>query len=207
MRPVATTTRTRLAPDARRRQILDVARGLFATRPYGDVTTADVAREAAVTRALVHHYFGGVRDLYLAVLGELAVEVVGIPGRIEGLGREERVGRNIDAWLDLTEANRETWLAVAVHGAAIPDSKIRGLIEAGREAAIGRMIEANSDLIADTPAVRLALRGILAVHASACSEWFAGEATRDQVHTLLTSVFLDLVERTIPQLEASGRRA
>ena len=194
--------RTRLSPDSRRRQILDVARGQFASKIYGEVTTASVAREAGVTRGLVHHYFGGVRDLYLEVIGQISIEGVAIPGRIEGISREQRVARNVDAWLDWTEENRETFLALAMHGNNNPDPEIGRTVRSGREVAIDRIIEANSDLISDTPAARLAVRGLMAMHQAACGNWLAGEASRGQVHALLTSVFLDLLTRTIPMMNS-----
>ncbi len=198
-----THTRTRLSPDARRRQILDIARGMFAARPYTDVTVAEIAREAEVTRALVHHYYGSVREIYLAVLGEFTAESVEIPGDIEGLSRAERVSRNIDAWLDLMAANRETWLAIAAQGQSIPDQQIRSVIIAGREEVVTRMIAANSDLIADTPVTRFALRAVTALLVSACEQWLTGRATREQAHGLITNSFLDAIERTIPKLENS----
>jgi AcrR family transcriptional regulator len=198
----AGTPRTRLSPEDRRRQILEVARRQFASRPRREVTTASVAREAGVTRGLVHHYFGGVRDLYVEVLGQVSVDAVAIPGRIEGLTREQRVARNVDAWLDWTEQNRETFLALARHGDSSPGPEVGRLVEAGRAAATDRIIAANSDLISDTPGARLAVRGLMAMHQAACASWFAGETSRGQVHTLLTSVFLDLLSRTIPSLDS-----
>ena len=199
---MAQAQRTRLSPDSRRRQILDVARGQFASRPYSEVSTASIAEQAGVTRGLVHHYFGGVHDLYLEVLGQVSIDAVAIPGRIEGLDREQRVARNVDAWLDWTEENRETFLALAMHGNTNPDPEVGRLVEAGREAATDRIIEANSDLISDTPGARLAVRGLMAIHQTACGSWLAGEASREQVHALLTSVFLDLLSRTIPMLDS-----
>ena len=197
-----------MEPDVRRRQILDVARTLFASRPYSEVTTSEVAREAGVTRALIHHYFGGVRELYLAVLGGLTAAGAEIPGDIAGLSRQERVARNVDVMLDLVDANRETWLAVAIHGEAIPDPEIRRVLESGREAAVERMIAANDDLVSDTPIARLGLRSLLSMFQSACIQWVDGRATREQVHALITRTFLNLVERTIPELEAqAGRQA
>ncbi len=157
-----------------------------------------------MTRALVHHYFGSVGEIYLAVLGELAAEGVEIPGNVEGLSRQERVARNVDALLDLMASNRETWLALAGQSGAIPDAHIRQVLEAGREVAIERMIAANSDLISDTPIARVALRAVLAMLESACGQWLRGFATREQVHALISEMFLDAVERTIPKLEARG---
>ena len=155
----------------------------------------------------MHHYFGGVRELYLAVLGGLTAEGVEIPGDIAGLSREERVARNVDLMLDLVDANRETWLAVAIQGEAIPDPEIRRVIERGREAAVERMIAANSDLVRDTPITRLGLRSLLSMLQSACIQWVDGRATRAQVHALMTRTFVNLMERTIPELEAQAGRS
>src|SRR5438270_10525152 len=58
----------RLAGDARRRQIVSVARPLFAERPYSEVSTTDIAEAAGVTHGLLTYHFGSKRNLYLAVL-------------------------------------------------------------------------------------------------------------------------------------------
>ncbi len=195
---------TRLPPAERRSQILEHARRLFAERPYHDVSSADIAREAGVTRALVHHYFGGVRDVYLVVLGEMAAAGSDIPGPRPGVGRRRRVTENVAAWLDVVEANRESWLATAGHGDAIADPQIRGLLDAAREAAVDRMIAANADLVTDTPATRFALRALMDLGQSAICQWLTGGATRAQVEALLANVFLDTVERVVPQVEAAG---
>ena len=67
----ATSTYHRLKPAERRDQILDVANTLFAERGYEEVSVEDIARAAGVTRGLVHHYFGGRTDVYLALLERL----------------------------------------------------------------------------------------------------------------------------------------
>ena len=69
---------TRLNPAERRDQILDAANVLFAERGYEEVTIEDIATSAGVTRGLVHHYFGGRKDVYIALLERV------------GAGREER---------------------------------------------------------------------------------------------------------------------
>jgi AcrR family transcriptional regulator len=135
------------------------------------------------------------------VLDEFAADSVEIPGDIEGLTRAERVSRNIDAWLDLMAANRETWLAIAAQGQSIADEQIRSVIIAGREEVVTRMIAANADLISDTPVTRFALRSVTALLVSACEAWLTGHATRQQTHDLITDTFLDVIERTIPKLD------
>ena len=53
---------------ATRTAILASARGLFAARGFGGTTIRAVAAGAGVDAALVHHYFGGKDDLFLAAL-------------------------------------------------------------------------------------------------------------------------------------------
>jgi len=68
---------TRLEAAQRRDQILDAANALFAERGYDEVSIEDIASAAGVTRGLVHHYFGGRKEVYLALvdrLGNVRVE-------------------------------------------------------------------------------------------------------------------------------------
>ena len=62
---------SRLDPGQRREQILDAANALLAQRPYDEVSIDDIANAAGVTRGLVHHYFGGRKEVYIALLERL----------------------------------------------------------------------------------------------------------------------------------------
>ena len=62
---------TRLDPAERRDQILDTANTLFAERGYEEVSIEDIAKEAGITRGLIHHYFGGRKEVYIALLERL----------------------------------------------------------------------------------------------------------------------------------------
>lgn len=59
----------------RRQLIVDAARRLFTTRPYDQVTTAQVAKNAGVAYGLIAHHFDHKRGLYLAVMNEIAEEI------------------------------------------------------------------------------------------------------------------------------------
>jgi len=48
----------RPGPSSTRPEILAAARTLFAARGYHATTVRDIAAEAGVNAALVHHYFG-----------------------------------------------------------------------------------------------------------------------------------------------------
>ena len=62
---------TRLEAAQRRDQILGAANALFAERGYDEVSIEDIASAAGVTRGLVHHYFGGRKEVYLALVDRL----------------------------------------------------------------------------------------------------------------------------------------
>ncbi|MCL4288479.1 MAG: TetR family transcriptional regulator, partial [Thermoleophilia bacterium] len=103
-----TGTRTRLDPDVRRGQILAAAREVFVAEDYANASMEAVAQRAGVTTGLVNHYFGTKRDLYLAVIEDLAA---GLPEMVElddtGLPLAELVEHNMDRFLDAFERNHE----------------------------------------------------------------------------------------------------
>jgi AcrR family transcriptional regulator len=191
---MAATSQRRLSPDVRRRQIVDAARTLFAERPYGTVTTADVAQAAGVARSLVHHYFDGIRGVFLAVVADGAAALATVRTAGPETPLDERLAYNIAAALDVVAANRETWLAVAL-GTQAHDPEIRSIADFAMERSVERALEANSDVISDTPATRLALRCFHGFSREATLAWVTGRATRAAVEALLVDSLRDLLAR------------
>lgn len=63
--------------DQRRRALLDSARSLFASGPYGSVKIADIAAQAGVSKATVFVYYATKESLFLALTSELIAECLG----------------------------------------------------------------------------------------------------------------------------------
>ena len=57
-----------LPASATREAILDAAEPLFAERGFGESNLREIAREAGVTRSLIHHHFGSKEGLWHAVV-------------------------------------------------------------------------------------------------------------------------------------------
>ena len=190
-------------PDARRQQILDAARVLFSERSYTRVTTRDVADAAGVARSLVHHYFGGIAGVFMAVIAEGGAALADVRSAGPETPFEQRIVQNVACALDVVAANRETWLAVAGHGNAAADPRIGALVEAAIEHNVQRTLEANADVLRDTPTTRLALRCFNAFTTEATRAWLMGEQSRTDTEALLVGAFRELVRRTIPALEAA----
>jgi TetR/AcrR family transcriptional regulator len=67
-------------PDASRRRILDAAEHAFAQRGFGGARLRDIAQEAGVHHALVHHYYIDKRGLLQEVI-QRGLERMSIAGR------------------------------------------------------------------------------------------------------------------------------
>ena len=116
---------SRLAPAQRREQTLDAANALFAERGYDEVSVEDIATSAGVARGLVHHYFGGRKQVYIALLERLGtMREEQLPPPV-GRNARARVADNVSRWLDWTEQNRTIWLATLGRGEDIADPDVR----------------------------------------------------------------------------------
>jgi AcrR family transcriptional regulator len=194
---------TRLDPDGRRQQILDAATVVFSRRPYPSVSMGEVAREAEVTRGLVHHYFGGKPDLFKAVVAGLALAAPDLVRTDLARPIEEVAAANIDSWLDFAQQHRELALMISAGGLGAADPELQEIVDGARDRVIDRMIRNHTGHTEAPEAVRFLLRGYLGLADAAAREWLhTGRATREQVHTLLTTGLLALMRDALPALLA-----
>lgn len=132
----------RMEPDERRRQILLAAVHHFGDRGYADVAVAQIARDAGVTRALVNHYFGTKRELYLASVQAMLF----VPPVDEFLAprgtRTERIRSAVDWLMDVVETHGHTWLAMAGAGGAVVDPEVQALLDEADDKAADMVLEA-----------------------------------------------------------------
>ena len=184
-----------MKPEERRDQILDAANALFAERGYDEVTIEDIARAAGVARGLVHHYFGGRKEVYVALLERLAA------GREEelrpptGRSARARVADSVSRWLDWTGANRTIYLGTIAPGEDIADPDVRRAVADLVHRAVVQLAAFHTDIADDSPRLRYALECWTGMNRAATRRWLRGEATRETTHELLAST-LEHVLRT-----------
>ena len=190
-----TPKRRRLPPEQRRAQLLDAANDLIAERGYEEITVEDIARAAGVQRGLVHHYFGGRKDVYLALVERLDAVREEDLRPPEGRSARARVADSVSRWLDWTEANRTTYLGTIAPGEDLTDPEVRRVVADLRGRAVALLATFHADIADDSPRLRYALECWTGLNRAATRRWLRGEATREATHELLT-VTLEHVLRT-----------
>ena len=178
---------SRLAPGQRREQILDAANALFAERGYDEVSVEDIASCAGVTRGLVHHYLGGRKQVYIALLerlGTMREEQLAPP---VGRSARARVADDVSRWLDWTEQNRTIWLATLGRGEDIADPDIRAVVLGLVRRAVALVAARHADIADDSPRLRYALECWTGLNRAATRRWLQDDATREQTQELLAS--------------------
>jgi AcrR family transcriptional regulator len=182
-----TTKFSRLDPGQRSEQILETANALFAERGYEEVSVEDIASAAGVTRGLVHHYFGGRKDVYIALLERLgAMREEQLPPPV-GRSAHARVADSVSRWLDWTEANRTIWLGTLGRGEDIADPDIRAVVLDLVRRAVAILAAHHADIAEDSPRLRYALECWTGLNRAATRRWLQGEATREATHELIAS--------------------
>src|SRR5947209_4357118 len=97
---------TRLDVDERRRQLLELGRELFATHSYDELSMADIARAAGISKALLYHYFPSKQEYFQTTLATAAERLRELTEPDPDLPPIEALRRSLDAYLRWIEANQ-----------------------------------------------------------------------------------------------------
>jgi AcrR family transcriptional regulator len=185
--------RRRLSADARRREIVEHAADVFVRLGAERATTADVAHAAGVTRALVHHHFGGIDEVYAALV-RYEAERFAPPEPVRGGTLEARVERDVAARLDAIKAHADLWLATAGNPFPPNDPRVCAALEAGVDESVERLLDAYGDVLRDTRDNRAALRAYVRFADGTTREWLTGHTSRVFAGRLVASTLRHLLE-------------
>lgn len=198
MTPSTRTTppRSRLDAASRREQLLDLGVRLLATRSLDELSIDDLAEEAGVSRGLLYHYFGGKQEFRQAVCRRAADDLVARtapPTEGEPL---ERLLASMTAYLDYVVDNFQGYVSL-VRGAAGGNAALRQVYDDARAALTDRIFSADADgeIVPDTPAARLVVRGWSAYAEELVLVWIAdpGDVTREDLVQILAGSLPALV--------------
>ena len=143
----------------------------------------------------MHHYFGGRKEVYVALLQRVAA------GREEqlrppvGATARARVEDSVSRWLEWTSANRMIYLGTIAPGEDIADPEVRRAVAGLMHRAVVLIAGFHADIAEDSPRLRFALECWTGLNRAATRRWLRGEATREETHELIAST-LEHVLRT-----------
>ena len=128
-----TTPRTRLDPDARRAQLVELGLKMLSTRPLDKVAIDDIAAEAGISRGLLFHYFPTKRDFHVAVARAAAQDLLARTDTRVGSSLMARLRANVEAFVDHLTENRDAYVAF-IRGSAGGDPELLAVYEDTRTA-------------------------------------------------------------------------
>ena len=191
---MTTTSRTRLSPEQRREQLLDLGVRLLAHRSLDELSIDLLAEEAGISRGLLYHYFGSKQAFHEAVVRHAADDLIAQttpPTEGEPL---ERLLTSVTAYVDYVIANHEGYVSL-VKAAAGGNESLRAIYEDARSALNGRIFREDArlnsgegEIIPDIPANRLVVRGWSAMVEELVLSWIDDPrgVTRDELLAIIT---------------------
>jgi AcrR family transcriptional regulator len=193
---VAEPAYTRLPVDERRGQLLELTTDLFARHSYAELSMADIAREAGISKALLYHYFPSKHDLFAATLQAAAEEVARRTEPDPALPPAEALANSLDAFLEWVEENGLAYRKLLESAGSVPE--VGALIGEVRDRTSARILEGLG--AADAPKTRTVVRAWL---------WFLDGAILDWLeHRDMERVELrDLLLATLDGALAAGVRS
>jgi AcrR family transcriptional regulator len=184
----------RLAPDARREQLVGAALEAFADGSYERVGLEEVAARADVARPLLYRYFpGGKPELFVAVLEEAWRRLVDQVDTGDGRPVTAKLPANVARFVGLAERS-DPALRVVQQARHVDEPRVREITRDARRA-WARSMAVNHLGTADPPEPVLAvLTGYLAFGEVLLEEWrIHGTITRADVERMLEGALPPLV--------------
>jgi len=182
----------RLPRDARRAQLLDAARDVFAAQGYHSAGMDDIAERAGVSKPVLYQHFPGKLELYQALVATYTDDLVGrVRGAIDSTpDNKQRVHAAVEAYFDFVAGEGEAFRLVF-------ESDLRGIPQIAElvETALSDCIEAiaaavTADAGLDEQRARLLAVGLVGLSQLAARYWLDTGRTlsRDEAVSLMSTL-------------------
>jgi AcrR family transcriptional regulator len=184
---------TRLDVDERRRRLLELGRELFTRHAYDELSMAEIARHAGISKALLYHYFPSKQAYFASTLEAAAAEVAERVRPAPGGSPAEQLAAALDAWITWIDENRTAYAKLM--RSATSHAEVRDLVEGVRDATSAMIAGALWPGLAAQPALRAAVRGWLWFVDGTCLDWLRhGDLDSAELRRLLTGALAGAVE-------------
>lgn len=174
--------RTRMSPEERRAQLLDLGARMLAERPLEQVSVEEIADQAGVSRGLLFHYFASKHDFHLAIVRHAGADMLAHTEPDPALEPMAMLRGSVAAYVDYVSDNRSTYVSL-LRGSASGDEEMREEFERTR-AAMAERISIHLPRLGIEPDARLtlAVRGWIAFVEEATISWLRDpQIARDEL--------------------------
>lgn len=196
------STRTRLDPDQRRAQLVDLGVQLLPEAGLEELSIDLLAERANISRGLLYHYFSNKRDFHLAVLRRIADHVVESTAP-SGVGSPlDQMFASLEAYVDFVRANHRAYVAF-VRAAVGGDASYHRIYEDSRRVLTDRIFDpAYADFLTsvglrDDASSRLVVGGWAALVEDMVLAWLEQPEAMDRTE------LLRLLTGALPALSAT----
>jgi AcrR family transcriptional regulator len=185
--------RVRLAPEARRAQLIALGVEMLASRTLDELSVEDIAAQAGISRGLLFHYFASKQEFHLEVARAAARELLRRTDPDPGLPPVAALRAGLEAFADYVAENPDNYKSL-VRGAASGDAEMRAIFDDTRAALAGRIV----DIVAGlgyplSPQAELAVHGWVAFAEECVIRWIDTRAVD-------RGAVLDLLSKALPAL-------
>ncbi|MFC0849936.1 TetR/AcrR family transcriptional regulator [Streptomyces noboritoensis] len=185
---------TRLTPDQRRTQLVDIGLEMLADRSLDELSTDEVARRAGISRGLLFHYFDSKRDFYRAVVAKECARFIEAVEPDPALEPVAWLRSFIDGFVAYVLEHRQVYLAL-VRGASGSHPAVADILGETREAVARHVVDAQRRIgMPQSPRLDIASRAWMAFAEEAVTGWPPGEpGAREELAAFLESSFVSLL--------------
>jgi AcrR family transcriptional regulator len=170
----------RLEVDERRAQLLAVGTELFAKHSYEELSMAQIARAAGISKALLYHYFPSKEDFFKAALTDAATELATRTAPDDSLPPAEQIRAATHAFVAWIGDRGPAYMKLVQSVGAVPE--LRETMRGIRDFTSVRIIEGLIPESERTPAARAAVRGWLWFMDGVLLDWIEhGDRGADEV--------------------------
>lgn len=174
--------RTRMSPDERRAQLIELGTEMLADRPLEQISVEDIADQAGVSRGLLFHYFSSKQDFHLAIVREASKTMLERTAPDMTLDPYEILRESIANYVDYVTENRDTFISL-LRGSATGDQDMREVFEQTRSTMADRTVVNLYKLdVEANPTTELAVRGWIAFVEETTITWLRDPSiSRDEL--------------------------
>ena len=184
--------RTRLAPQERRKQLVELGMMMLAQRGIEQISVEEIAKKAGISQGLLYNYFPSKREFHLAIVRHVSDGILRRLVPNLDLAPVDMLREWLGNYADYVLDNRDGYVSI-LRGPASGDPELRAIADENRTAVIDLVLTYVLTPAGEvSPATILAIRGWIAFVEETTLGWLRNpQVSRTQliemnVHALST---------------------